>query len=112
MNNNQHRQIVNHVMSIPPATDIDLLCSFIGKLLSAREINHTLYSLTDKELDHPIPESKQQLLNEAINLNQVLGTLKNQYTTVTLEDAKMTGVSVILVLVCEGNRSNEFISFS
>lgn len=106
MNNNR---IFTHLMNVPPATDIERLCSFIGKLISARGISHNLYAMTDEELDHPIPESKSALLAEAIQLNQVLASLCNQYSSVELTDAKFGANQVTMMFTCNGDRTHEYI---
>lgn len=111
MNADQNTQQVSHTMTIPPATDIEALCSFIGQLMNAREITNNLTIKENLLLDHPIPESKEQLTREAITLNQVLAGWKMQWTTVILLDARFTGNSVFLVFQCSGDRTNEFLSF-
>lgn len=106
MNNNK---FFNHVMAVPPATNMDDLCAFIGKLVSARGVTHNLYVMSDKELDHPIPESKQVLLDGAIQLSQVLAGLCNQYSCVELTDAKFVMNQVTLIFTCSGDRTHEYI---
>ncbi|AGB07185.1 hypothetical protein [Vibrio phage VP4B] len=96
-------------MTVPPATNMDDLCAFIGKLVAARGVTHNLYVMSDNELDHPIPESKQQLLAEAIQLSQVLASVCNQYTNVELTEAKFAMNQVILMFTCSGDRTHEYI---
>ncbi|QCW23200.1 hypothetical protein HWC35_gp134 [Vibrio phage USC-1] len=98
--------------SIPPATDIEALMAFVAKLLGAHQVKNTITSLSNTELDHPIPESKQLLMQEAYRLNEYIGALKSQWANVEVEDARMAGLSVMIVFKVSGDRTNEFISIS
>ncbi|QAU04158.1 hypothetical protein [Vibrio phage 2 TSL-2019] len=103
---------INHSFNIPPATDIEALMTFVGGLLNAHQVPNGIQTLQTVELDHPIEESKRQLMQEAYRLNELISGLKSQYSSVEVTDAKMAGLTVMIVFKVSGDRSNEFISIS
>ncbi|UPT54030.1 hypothetical protein [Vibrio phage phiKT1019] len=100
----------SHNFTVPPATDIEALMTFIARLLSAHQVPANIQTLGVAELDHPIEASKVLLMQEAYRLNETISSLKSQYSVVTVDDARMAGVQVMITFNCSGDRSNEFIS--
>lgn len=101
-----------HTLQVPPATDIEALSNFIGLLLRAHLIPNNIPVVEEMELDHPIPESKQLLMQQAMELNGLLRSLHTRWSEVELIDARYTGPMMTLIFKCRGDRTNEFVSIS
>lgn len=104
----QNSELVTHTLSIPPLTNVEAITSFIGRLLSVREVNHQI-PVTTQEIDHPIPESKTLLLGECMRFSELLGNLRHRWNQIDVVNAQLSGSTIVIVLQCSGH-ANEYIT--
>ena len=89
---------MNVILEIPPATNVPQFCGVISNLITVYQVKGDLPLQQDVmgNFDHPIPESRQLLTDQILQLKHDLNYMKNMGSEIVLVGAKQTPNSIIL----------------